>query len=109
MTNEDALKIVERYNYWQGGAKNSYDTTGSACITESYLYAKEHYQEAKEQIENSVKAIEILKTKLPFYITEIQGYKYLAIKQVVRSDVLITITNEEYEILKELLKNSMEV
>lgn len=105
MTNEDALKIVERYNYWHGGE----DATGNYCIVQSYLYAKEHYQEAKEQIENSVKAIEILKTKLPFYITEIQGYKYLAIKQGIRSDVLITITNEEYETLKELLKNTIEV
>lgn len=107
MTNEDALKMVERYNYWHGGE----DATGNIWTVESYLYDKEHYQEAKEQIENSVKAIEILKTKLPFYITEIQGYKYLAIKQgdIRRSDVLITITNEEYEILKELLKNSMEV
>lgn len=50
MTISDALKIIERYNYWQGGAKNSYDTTGSACITESYLYAKEHYQEAKDYL-----------------------------------------------------------
>lgn len=105
MTNEEALKIIERYNYWQGGE----DATGKVCIVESYLYATEHYKEALEQIENSLKAIEILKSKLPFYITEIQGYKYLAIKQLVRSDVLITITNEEYETLKELLKNSMEV
>ena len=46
MTISDALKIIERYNYWQGGA----DATGNTCVVESYLYAKKHYQEAKDYL-----------------------------------------------------------
>lgn len=69
-----------------------------------YLCETEEYK----IIKNNLKASEILKSKLPFYIIEIQGYKYLAIKQgdIRRSDVLITITDEEYEILKEMLSNA---
>lgn len=81
-------------------------TTIDTCVD-----SRDDYDNNLDIIEKSLKALEILKSKLPFYITEIQGYKYLAIKQgdIRRSDVLITITDEEYEILKELLKNSMEV
>ena len=69
-----------------------------------YLCETEEYKIIKKDL----KASEILKSKLPFYITEIQGYKYLAIKQgdIRRSDVLIPITDEEYAVLKEVLLNA---
>ena len=103
MTNEDALKIIERYNYWHGGE----DATGNVCIVQSYLYAKEHYQEAKDILENSLKALDIYKELFPFTLTEIQGQKYISIPadDIRRSDILVPINDEKYDILK----NSTEV
>ena len=88
--------------------------TPEEALNNIAIYSSMHNGVLDESVKvfaKSVKALEIIKSKLPFYITEIQGYKYLAIKQgdIRRSDVLITITDEEYNVLKELLKNSMEV
>lgn len=60
-------------------------------------------QTINNDLEKSTKSLEILKSKFNFYLTEIQGYKYLAVQDSRRSDALISITDEEYETLKEVL------
>ena len=102
MTLERAIKIIEIYHFWKGGEY----ATGNVCIVDDYLDAKKHYDEALDTIYEEHKALGIYKRLFNINLVEIQGQKYVSVPadDIRRSDILIPINDEDFDILGKVLK-----
>lgn len=100
MTSREALRILEKHSFFYEGT----NLCGTDISIEPY-FTKHQYQTALEIIERDLEVLDILKNYLSL-ISLMDGNNYL---KLVNSYIeMVRLTDEQYEKLKEWLKNDID-